>query len=66
MSRITNYVEDNIPYDIITFDLARAFDKEPHALLIDILSTINIHQSSLRWLISELSQYVRVRNEISN
>ena len=66
---IANYVEDNVPYDIVTFDLARVFNKESHALQIDILSTINIHQSSLFWLnnfISERSQYVRVRNEISH
>ncbi len=24
---IANYVEDNVPYDMITFDLARAFDR---------------------------------------
>ena len=57
-----------ILYNIITFDLARAFDKVPRAFLIEILSTINIHQSSLCWLnsfISERSQYVRIRNEIS-
>ena len=66
---IANFVEDNVPYGIITFDLARAFNKVPNALLIDILSLINIHQSSLCWLysfISERSQYVRVRNEISH
>ena len=31
---IANFVEDNVPYDIITFDLALAFDKVPHALFI--------------------------------
>ena len=64
---ITNNVEDNAPHDVLTFDLAQAFDKVPHALLIDILYTININQSSLCWLnsfIPERSQYVRVRNEI--
>ena len=66
---IANYAEDNVPYDIITFDLARTFDKVPYALLIDIFSMINIYQSSLFWLnifISERSEYVRVRNKISH
>ena len=65
---IANYGEDNVSYDIIIFDLARAFDKALHTLLIDILSTINIPQSSLCWLnsfISERSQYDFARNEIS-
>ena len=46
---IAHYVENNVPYDIITFDLTRTFDKVPYALLIDILSTMNIHQSLISW-----------------
>ena len=66
---MANDVEDNIPHDMITFNLAWAFDKVLHALLIEILSTINIYQSSLYWLnsfILERSQFIHVRNEISH
>ena len=34
---IADCVNTGTPYDVITFDMAQAFDKVPHAMLINVL-----------------------------
>ena len=56
-SMVTNLLEfDNIigswennrlPYDVVTIDFCRAFDKVPHSLLLDALSAKRLHQTTL-------------------
>ena len=68
-SILANWDNKNQPYDIISFDFSRAFDKVPHALLRGtIAATIPIHQESLCWLHSYLfgrSQRIRLGNNFS-
>ena len=79
-STVTNLLEvesylaewDNLkqPYDIITFDFCRAFDKVPHGILMDVIaSSIPLHQNSLCWIfdiLSERFQCVRLSNVCSH
>ena len=56
------------PYDVITFDMARAFDKVPHAMLVDVLSSIGLHQKALLWIHSFITgrfQQVRLGDAVS-
>ena len=63
---VANYVKDNAPYNVVTFDLARPFDKVPHSLLVDTLSINNLRQTSLCWLKSCITRCnVHVSDEIS-
>ena len=41
---ITDCVNTGTPYDVITLDMARALDKVPHAMLVEVLSSISLHQ----------------------
>ena len=41
-------------FDIISFDFQRAFDKVPHDHLLQSLSELNLHPSSLSWFTSFL------------
>ena len=47
---IADCVNMETPYDVIIFDMTRAFDKIPHAMLIDVLSSIGLHQKALLWI----------------
>ena len=57
------------PYDIITIDLQKAFDKVPHDSVIDALRSRNITGAALAWFDSFLSnrtQQVRICNQVFN
>ena len=56
------------PYDIITIDLQKAFDKIPHSSIIEALSCTGITGSALAWFASFLSnrtQQVRIGGKTS-
>jgi hypothetical protein len=46
---ITNYVDKGAPYDIISFDFKRAFDKVPHHLLLRSLGQLHLHPITMSW-----------------
>ena len=46
-SLVADLVNENEPFDIVSFDFKRAFDKMPHALLIEALNDLKLHRSSL-------------------
>ena len=57
------------PYDIITFDFCKAFDKAPHSCVINAAASLGIHGKVLSWISSFLanrSQQVKVRNSTSD
>ena len=61
-------VNTGTPYDVITFVIARAFDKVPHAMSIDVLSSISLHQEALLWIQSFITgrfQQVRLGDAVS-
>jgi hypothetical protein len=65
---IADWINKSLNFDVITFDFCRAFDKVPHATLLDILSSKELHQSSLLWISSFLTgryQNVRVESHVS-
>ena len=65
---IADWINNSLNFDVITFDFCRAFDKVPHATLLDILSSKDLHQSSLLWISSFLTgrhQSVRVESHVS-
>ena len=77
-STITNLLEfdnavshlenNNLPYDIFTIDFCRAFDKVPHAKIMDVLSNKKLHQTAIIWLgcfLSNRKQRVRINAELS-
>ena len=77
-STVTNLLEfDNIiglwennrlPYDAITIDFYRTFDKVPHSLLLDALSAKRLHQTTLYWFNSFISmrhQRVKINGHLS-
>ena len=63
---VTNNKE---PYDILTFDFSRAFDRVPHHLLLKELARRGITRVALRWIksfLSDRTQSVRVNGSISH
>jgi hypothetical protein len=65
---IADCTNNKHPYDVITFDFSRAFDRVPHHLLIQELADRGITGTALHWLQSYLSgrtQTVRVANALS-
>jgi ribonucleases P/MRP protein subunit RPP40 len=46
------FLDRDMPYDVISFDYQRAFDKVPHSLLIESISELNVHPVSLSWFAS--------------
>ena len=60
-STLAEWINDRIPYDIMSFDLFCAFDSVPHYLLIEQLANCNLHDQSLNWFKSFLtSRYQKV------
>jgi ribonucleases P/MRP protein subunit RPP40 len=51
---IASFLDKREPFDIISFDFERAFDKVPHDLLLQTLGELNLHPCSLRWFNSFL------------
>ena len=65
---IVDWINKSLNFDVITFNFCRAFDKVSHATLLDILSSKELHQSSLLWISSFLTgchQSVRVESHVS-
>jgi Reverse transcriptase (RNA-dependent DNA polymerase)/Endonuclease-reverse transcriptase len=67
-----NHIADAIsaghPYDILTFDFKKAFDRAPHRSVITCLSNLGVAGSSLRWFASfliEREQRVKIGNSYS-
>jgi hypothetical protein len=66
---IAECVNNKHPYDVITFDFSRAFDRVPHHLLLHELANRGISGKALVWLQSYLSgrtQAVRVAGALSS
>jgi exonuclease III len=66
---IANALTSGHPYDIVSFDLKKAFDKAPHHRIAEALAEIGICSRALSWLINFLagrSQRVRVADNYSN
>jgi hypothetical protein len=62
---IANITSARHPYDILSFDFEKAFDKAPHRRVIDAVAALGIGGSALCWLHSFLSRRtfcVRVGN----
>jgi ribonuclease P/MRP protein subunit RPP40 len=62
---IANITSAHHPYDILSFDFEKAFDKAPHRRVIDAVAALGIGGSALCWLNSFLSKRtfcVRVGN----
>ena len=58
----------SLPYDIVTIDFCRAFDKAPHALILDSLASKKLHQKTLGWFNSFFTmhrQRVRINGYLS-
>ena len=78
-STLTNLLEYDVsiadclamghPYDIITFDFSKAFDKLPHQCVIDAMVSFGIRGKALKWLssfLTERTQQVKVGNSLSD
>lgn len=56
------------PYDIITFDFSRAFDRVPHHLLLTELANHGVTGTALRWVrsfLTDRTQLVRISTAMS-
>lgn len=54
-ARIADLVNQSKPYDIITFDFRRAFDRVPHADMLAALADVGLQHTSLKWFSSYFS-----------
>jgi hypothetical protein len=54
-SVIANFASVRHPYDILSFDFEKAFDKAPHQRVIDAVAALGVGGSALSWLNSFLS-----------
>ena len=65
---IGSWENNRLPYDVITIDFCRAFDKVPHSLLLDVLSAKRLHHTTLclfNSFISMRRQQVRINGHLS-
>ena len=65
---ISSWDNNILPYDVITIEFCRAFDKVPHSLLLDALSAKRLHQTTLCWFNSFIPmrrQRVRINGHLS-
>ena len=68
-AEIYKYLNQNKPFDVITFDFQRAFDKVPHVLLLAEMSKLCLHPRSLDWFasfFSERTQKVELPGAVSS
>ena len=54
-ARIADFLNSNLPSDLITFDFSYAFDKVDHKILSDKLKSAGIDGSYLRWKVDYLN-----------
>ena len=54
-ARIADFLNSNLPSDLITFDFSRAFHKVDHKTQCDKLKSAGIDDCYLRWIIDYLS-----------
>lgn len=52
----TSWLDNGVGVDVIYFDFEKAFDKVPHAKLIEQLSVVGLHPRIVKWVESFLSQ----------
>lgn len=65
---IAEWTNSSIPFDIISFDLSKAFDRVPHNIIINLLHSIGFHISSVTWFqnfLSNRSQFVQLGSATS-
>lgn len=54
-AKIAEIISDGHPYDIISFDFAKAFDKAPHDKVVNAIAALGIKGRALEWLSSFLA-----------
>ena len=54
-AKIAEIISDGHPYDIISFDFAKAFDKAPHDKVVNAIAALGIIGRALEWLSSFLA-----------
>ena len=52
---IARHLDNGDPFDIISFDYQRAFNKVPHDRMLNSLHKLNIHLTTLAWYASFFS-----------
>ena len=55
-ARIVDFLNSNLPSDLIIFDFSRAFDKVDHKIQRDKLKSAGIDDCYLRWIVDYLSK----------
>ena len=68
-STIANIMLAHHPYDILSFDFAKAFDKAPHSSILTAVANIGVGGQALDWLDSYLTNRtfrVRVGSNLSS
>ena len=66
---IYKFMNNNKPFDLLSFDFMRAFDKVPHYLVIKALERLQLHPISLKWFMSYFNnreQIVAIQGARSN
>jgi len=69
MEDFTNYYEQDIPFDCIYLDFAKAFDRVPHQRLLTKVHNIGIRGKLLNWIrnfLTNRQQRVMVNDSYSN
>ena len=54
-AKIAEIISNGHPYDIISFDFAKAFDKAPHDKVVNAIAALGIKGRALEWLSSFLA-----------
>ena len=60
---IADWVNGSIPFDIVSFDMSKAFDRVPHDLITKLLCDIGFHENTVKWFqdfLSGRTQFVQL------
>ena len=69
MEVFTDYYEEQIPFDCIYLDFAKAFDRVPHQRLLTKIHNVGIRGKMFNWIknfLIEREQRVVINNKFSN
>ena len=46
---IAKWMNNSIPFDLVSFDMSKAFDRVPHDLILRLLSRIGFYRITVKW-----------------
>ena len=65
---IADWVNGSIPFDIVSFDMSKTFDRVPHDFITKLLCDIGFHENTVKWFqdfLSGRTQFVQLDSSAS-